>query len=109
MDLQLERFSDINLKDSFFDSLRSSYPEFDEWYHKKEAAGATAYTYYINRELKDFLYLKIEEEELSDMVPVQPARKRLKVGTFKVDVWFILPASISISIIMFHGLRFRLF
>ena len=85
MDLQLERFSDINLKDSFFDSLRSSYPEFDEWYHKKEAAGATAYTYYINRELKDFLYLKIEEEELSDMVPVQPARKRLKVGTFKVD------------------------
>ena len=26
MDLQLERFSDINLKDSFFDSLRSSYP-----------------------------------------------------------------------------------
>ena len=41
MDLQLERFSDINLKDSFFDSLRSSYPEFDEWYHKKEAAGAT--------------------------------------------------------------------
>ena len=54
-------------------------------YHKKEAAGATAYTYYINRELKDFLYLKIEEEELSDMVPVQPARKRLKVGTFKVD------------------------
>ena len=57
MDLQLERFSDINLKDPFFDSLRSSYPEFDEWYHKKEAAGATAYTYYINRELKDFLYL----------------------------------------------------
>lgn len=36
MDLQLERFSDINLKDSFFDSLRSSYPEFDEWYHKRK-------------------------------------------------------------------------
>lgn len=85
MDLQIQQFSDIDLKDSFFDSLRASYPEFDEWYHKKEAAGATAYCYYINEELKDFLYLKLEEEELSDVVPVQPLKKRLKVGTFKVD------------------------
>ena len=84
MDLQILQFSDIDLKDPFFDSLRASYPEFDEWYHKKEVAGATAYCYYINGELKDFLYLKIEEEELSDVVPAQPFKKRLKVGTFKV-------------------------
>ena len=85
MDLQVQRFSDIDLNDSFFDSLRASYPEFDEWYNKKAAAGATAYCYYVDNELKDFLYLKIEEEELSDMTPVLPAKKRLKVGTFKVD------------------------
>ena len=85
MDLQIQQFADIDLKDPFFDSLRASYPEFDEWYHKKEAVGATAYCYYINEELKDFLYLKLEEEELSDVVPVQPLKKRLKVGTFKVD------------------------
>lgn len=85
MDLQVQRFSDIDLKDSFFDSLRASYPEFDEWYSKKAAAGATAYCYYVDNELKDFLYLKIEEEELADITPMLPAKKRLKVGTFKVD------------------------
>ena len=85
MDLQLQRFSDIDLNDSFFDSLRVSYPEFIEWYNKKAAAGATAYCYYVDNELKDFLYLKIEEEALSDLTPVLPAKKRLKVGTFKVD------------------------
>ena len=85
MDLQVQRFSDINLNDSFFDSLRASYPEFNEWYNKKAAAGATAYCYYVDNELKDFLYLKIEEEELSDLTPALPAKKRLKVGTFKVD------------------------
>lgn len=85
MDLQLQRFSDIDLNDSFFDSLRDSYPEFNEWYNKKATAGATAYCYYVDNELKDFLYLKIEEEELSDLTPVLPAKKRLKVGTFKVD------------------------
>ena len=85
MDLQVQRFSDIDLNDSFFDSLRASYPEFNEWYNKKAAAGATAYCYYVDNELKDFLYLKIEEEELSDLTPVLPAKKRLKVGTFKVD------------------------
>ena len=85
MDLQVQRFSDIDLNDSFFDSLRASYPEFNEWYNKKAAVGATAYCYYVDNELKDFLYLKIEEEELSDLTPALPAKKRLKVGTFKVD------------------------
>ena len=85
MDLQVQRFSDIDFNDSFFDSLRASYPEFNEWYNKKAAAGATAYCYYVDNELKDFLYLKIEEEELSDLTPALPAKKRLKVGTFKVD------------------------
>ena len=39
MDLQVKRFSDIDLNDSFFDSLRASYPEFDEWYNKKATTG----------------------------------------------------------------------
>ncbi|MBD8937787.1 N-acetyltransferase [Leyella stercorea] len=85
MDLQVKRFSDIDLQDAFFGSLRESYPEFDEWYKKKSDAGATAYCYYVNDELKDFLYMKIEEERLTDVTPVLPAKKRLKVGTFKVD------------------------
>lgn len=85
MDLQIKKFSDIDVTDHFFDSLRERYPEFNKWYEKKVASDETAYCYYIDGELKDFLYLKIEEEELSDITPVLPAKKRLKVGTFKVD------------------------
>lgn len=85
MDLQIKKFSDIDVTDHFFDSLRESYPEFNKWYEKKVASDETAYCYYIDGELKDFLYLKIEEEKLSDITPVLPAKKRLKVGTFKVD------------------------
>ncbi len=32
-----------------------------------------------------FLYLKIESEELSDVIPILENKRRLKVGTFKVD------------------------
>lgn len=85
MDLQNQKFSEIDLQQSFFDSLRASYPEFNEWYEKKSKAGATAYTYYINGQLKDFLYLKIENEEMTDVTPPLPKKKRLKVGTFKVE------------------------
>ena len=60
MDLQIKNFSDIDVTDHFFDSLRESYPEFNKWYEKKVASDETAYCYYIDGELKDFLYLKIE-------------------------------------------------
>lgn len=85
MDLQIKRSSDIDICDTFFDSLRVSYPKFDEWYRRKASAGATAYCYYVGKDLKDFLYLKIEEEELSDLTPELPFKRRLKVGTFKVN------------------------
>lgn len=85
MDLQLKKFSEINLLDTFFDSLRASYPEFDTWFRKKSYEGAVAYIYYINGVLADFLYLKVENEELSDVEPILSKKKRLKVGTFKVD------------------------
>lgn len=85
MDLKLQKFSDIDINEPFFDSLRESYPEFNSWYERKSKAGAEAYTYYIENKLKDFLYLKTEDEELSDTIPALPKRKRLKVGTFKVE------------------------
>ena len=42
-DIEIYKFADLNLRDSFFDSLRTSYPEFDDWFNKKASAGATAY------------------------------------------------------------------
>lgn len=85
MDLQLRPFREIDLADPFFDSLKAAYPEFSEWYKKKAALGAKAYVFH-NEEggVTDFLYMKIETEEVTDVVPILPAKKRLKVGTFKL-------------------------
>lgn len=85
MDLQLELFSKINLEDPFFDSLKAAYPDFEQWFAKKAAAGEQAYVFHNHSgAVKDFLYLKIETGVLSDVVPVLAAKKRLKVGTFKL-------------------------
>ena len=85
MDLKLTPFADIDLSDSFFDSLRASYVGFDDWFRKKAAAGEYAIAYHEDGKLRDFLYLKEETEELTDIIPHLPAKHRLKVGTFKID------------------------
>ena len=85
MDLELRRFSEIDLADKFFDSLKAAYPEFSEWYGRKAQEGAQAYVFTNHSgEVKDFLYLKIEIGKVTDVVPVLPAKRRLKVGTFKL-------------------------
>lgn len=85
MDLQLQPFSKINLADPFFDSLKAAYPEFSVWYNKKAKQGAEAYVFYNDQGLvADFLYMKVETEDVTDVVPILPAKRRLKVGTFKL-------------------------
>lgn len=85
MDIQLQPFREINLEDPFFDSLKAAYPEFPVWYNKKAAEGERAYVFYFeDGRVADFLYMKIETEEVNDVVPVLPAKRRLKVGTFKI-------------------------
>lgn len=85
MDLSIYSFSDLNLEDPFFDSLKASYPEFSNWFNRKAAAREPAYVFFDEEgHIMDFLYLKIESEAMTDVNPVQPAKKRLKVGTFKI-------------------------
>ncbi len=86
MDLELRPFGEIKLADPFFDSLKASYPEFETWFAKKAAAGEQAYVFH-NRTgaVKDFLYLKVETEAMTDVEPVLAAKRRLKVGTFKLE------------------------
>lgn len=78
------QFSQVNLEDPFFDSLKADYEGFEDWFLRKRDSEA-----YIqkkdNGELEAFLYLKIEEEAITDVEPNLPAAKRLKVGTFKID------------------------
>lgn len=78
-------FGDINLRDSFFDSFRDDYTEFDNWFNRK--SDEVAYVCKSEKgEIVAFLYVKSEgeNENYSDITPVFPPAKRLKVGTFKV-------------------------
>lgn len=78
-------FGNIDLSDNFFDSLKEDYNGFDKWFNKK--SDEIAYITYKDKKLLSFLYLKIEDknENYSDIKPIFKAKKRLKIGTFKVE------------------------
>ena len=84
--ITLKRFADIDLNDTFFDTLKNDYPDFEVWFQKKSEGNSKAYVQYTDNNLQAFLYLKDESgEELTDVTPARPACNRLKVGTFKID------------------------
>lgn len=85
LSVKQELFGNLDLADIFFDTLRQDYHGFDKWFNKK--ADETAYVCKQDRKLLAFLYLKIEQqtENYSDITPVFTRKKRLKIGTFKVD------------------------
>lgn len=83
--VQKTDFAKVNINDSFFDSLRADYSEFDKWFNKK--ADETCYVCYDNNVLTAFLYIKVEGEgeNYSDFNPILKRKKRLKIGTLKVS------------------------
>jgi hypothetical protein len=86
MGLEMRAFKDIDLNDSFFDSLKADYKEFPYWFAKKSAGGDDAYIFLNDTgSLDGFLYLKVEDGALDDVVPALPPRHRLKVGTMKIN------------------------
>ncbi|MHC3921712.1 GNAT family N-acetyltransferase [Alcaligenes nematophilus] len=85
MTLQIEKFNNINLDDEFFDSLKNSYKEFNEWFENKGKNGESAYISKEDYDITGFLYLKLETEEHKDINPSLKSKKRTKIGTFKID------------------------
>lgn len=84
--IRIKYFKDIDLSDSFFDTLKNDYPGFSDWFSKKSDENSGAFVQYNSEnKLQAFLYLKIEEGPLDDIIPSRPEAKRLKVGTFKID------------------------
>lgn len=75
----------LDFGDPFFDSLRSTYPGFDRWLHRK--ADEPAYILRTELGLGAFLYLKFEDqdEDYHDISPPLSSARRLKIGTFKVS------------------------
>lgn len=86
LSVKREYFGDVDIDDGFFDSFREDYIEFDKWF-----AGKSDETVYVCRQdekIVAFLYLKIEDENepYPDIKPVFQKKKRLKIGTFKVEL-----------------------
>ncbi|GLI57571.1 hypothetical protein PM10SUCC1_30850 [Propionigenium maris DSM 9537] len=79
-----KRLRDIDLSDSFFNSLREDYIDFDKWFNKKADKGDGAFII-ENNGIKGFLFLKKEHGEVKDVNPPLEDRKWLKIGTFKID------------------------
>lgn len=79
-------FGNVDVNDRFFDSFRNAYDGFDRWFARKCDEEA-----YIcrsdNGKILGFLYLKTEgtSENYYDIEPPFPPKRRLKVGTFKVE------------------------
>lgn len=79
-------FGDIDLSDTFFDSLRSDYVGFDAWFNTKSEEEAYVCLSDTGM-IVGFLYLKVEgpEENYHNITPTFTPKKRLKIGTFKVE------------------------
>lgn len=86
LNVQKLKFGKINLNDSFFDSLKEDYKGFDKWFVKKYDEEAYITINSNNGMLLSFLYLKVEDENenYSNVNPILPPKRRLKIGTFKV-------------------------
>jgi hypothetical protein len=80
-----QKFSDIDLNDDFFDSLKSDYPEFSDWFQKKANNNELALVYNDSIGVGAFLYLKTENESITIVSGELLAKKRLKIGTLKLS------------------------
>lgn len=86
LSVKKQYIGDVDVTNVFFDSLRDSYMEFDAWFARK--SNEEAYVCYSDQNMiLGFLYLKTEniDSDYHDITPVFFPRKRLKIGTFKID------------------------
>jgi L-amino acid N-acyltransferase YncA len=85
-DFKYGSFKDLNLEDTFFDSLRLDYPNFNNWFIKKSELNTSVY-YYKDDDGKilAMLYLKYENDtiDLKDRI-IEP-EQRIKIGTLKLS------------------------
>ncbi|KKF98034.1 hypothetical protein DU40_19040 [Methanosarcina mazei] len=76
----------LNLNDPFFDSLKGDYSdEFEDWFKKVSREGRRCFVHIKPDSLIGALLIYKVENEPIDSMPVRPARKRLKISTFKVS------------------------
>lgn len=83
-------FSDVDISDCFFDSLKSDYPEFESWFFRKSIERKKALVIKSESGINAFLYLKRENVE-GDVSPLTVNEMcldnipRIKIGTLKIS------------------------
>ena len=83
-----EYLINLDINDSFFDSLKKDYNNFEEWFKRKSLEETKCFvTYYDNGKISSILILKEENENENYNNFYRPFSedKRLKICTFKVD------------------------
>lgn len=107
LSVKLTKIGTLDIKDSFFDSLREDYEgiKFNKWFLNK--SNEDAYVFNNVKGLQGFLYLKIEneDEDYSDIEPVFKPLRRLKVGTFKINSTGLRVGERFIKIIIDYALK----
>ena len=84
--IEYKYLHELDINDSFFDSLKQDYDGFEEWFITKQEKEAQAYVTEDGKNITSFLMMKIEDEDedYSDFFkPFKPGR-RLKISTLKV-------------------------
>ena len=96
--IQKVKIGSLDLEDKFFDSLRADYEGFNEWLMRK--SNQDAYVFIENKEIHGFLYLKDETESSDEITPFFEEKRRLKVGTFKINAHGTVLGQRFLSIIL---------
>ncbi len=87
---ELKKFSELDLSDRFFDSLKNDYPAdennigFENWFKKKAREGATALVFSDDEGLGAFVCLKDEQESINLVERTLPAINRKKISTLRL-------------------------
>ncbi len=79
-------FDMVDIAAPFFDSLKSGYAEFEDWFGRKAKAKESCIIVANDAGVRSgFLYLKVEDGKVDDVNPPLPPARRVKIGTLKVD------------------------
>lgn len=107
LSVRKEYFGNIDVSDLFFDSFRQDYPDFNRWFARK--SDEIAYVCRTDAAITAFLYLKVEDrtEPYPDIEPVFAAKKRLKIGTFKVALNGVKLGERFLKIVFDNAIRQR--
>lgn len=100
-------FKDCDISDLFFDNFKKDYDGFEAWFKRK--ADEDVYVCKGDGVYLGFLYLKFEDEKepYKDIVPTFAPKRRLKVGTFKVESSGFRLGERFIQIIFDHAQKYN--